>query len=206
MDRRLTVVTAACGLLYFSELLVLGALEPGYSHMRQFASELGMADAVHPRVFAVWVLAQALLFFVAAWLFFRRVRCDTKRNRLAAAIAIFIALFGVNYLFVAAFPLPDLRHNGYGLGGFTFFAPWLLAWAYSRVDGARRFRLVQLFTPPVLIVLLFFQPGVFAFVDESNLGLFQRVGAGSMYLWLALTGYWLDGFAGGHKGAHFLAG
>ena len=44
----LAVISA---LLYFLEVAILGALEPGYSHTRQFASELGMVDAAHPGAF-----------------------------------------------------------------------------------------------------------------------------------------------------------
>ena len=35
-------------ILYVANIIVGGMLNPGYSHMRQFASELGKADAAYP--------------------------------------------------------------------------------------------------------------------------------------------------------------
>jgi hypothetical protein len=192
----LGIVGAASAVLYVSELVVLGALQPGYSHVRQFASELGMANAAHPQLFAIWVLAQAVVLIAAGPLFYKRVAGVTGRRTLAATIGLFVACFGVNYIFVAAFPLPDLRHSGFGIAFLTFLVPWLVAWAFWNVPGARSACYAQLLATPVLIALLFLQPDVVRFVDVMNLGLFQRIGAGAFYGWLVLTGFWLDGVRG----------
>ena len=193
MRGRLGVVAAVSAALYLSELVVLGELQPGYSHMRQFASELGMATAAHPQLFALWVLVQAVVLLATGPLFYRRVAEVTGRRTLAATIGLFVACFGVNYIFVAAFPLPDLRHSGFGIAFLTFLVPWLLAWAFWNVSGARSACYVQLLATPVLIGLIFLQPGIVGFVDATNIGLFQRIGAGTFYGWLVLTGFWLDG-------------
>ncbi|MEO8466863.1 MAG: DUF998 domain-containing protein [Gammaproteobacteria bacterium] len=192
MKRKLFASSVVLAVLYFSEVLILGALQPGYSHMHQAASELGMASAAHPQLFAIWVLAQAAVFLAAGPLFYQSVARATGRRKLAVAIGLFVAFFGVNCIFIAAFPLPDIRHSGYGIALFTFFVPWLIASAFWNVSSARGACYVQLVATPVLIFLALLQPGVAGFVDATNLGLFQRIGAGSFYGWLILSSLWLD--------------
>src|SRR5690606_23778251 len=160
--------------------------------MRQFASELGMATAAHPRLFSVWVLIQAVMFLMAGLLLYRRVAELTRRRGISIAIGLFVACMGINYIFVAVFPLPDLRHSGFGIAFLTLLVPWLLAWAFWNTPRARNACYWQMVATPVLILLVFLQPGVVDFVDATNMGLFQRIGAGTFYTWLILTGVWLD--------------
>lgn len=185
----LTVVSAW---LYCLEVAILGAMEPGYSHMRQFASELGMADAAHPRAFFVIVFVEAVLLVMAGWYGYRAVRKLTGRAKLAGVIGVFLACLGANYFFVAFFPLPDPRHSGFGIALFVFFVPWLLAWAFWSYPGARRFCYAQILATPILVISVLLNPAFFDFVTESNQGLYQRIGAILMYGWLVLTGLWLN--------------
>jgi hypothetical protein len=57
---------AACGIVTpILDVLItawLGALDPNYSHMRQFISELGEAGRPHAGVFAAWCVLWGLLF------------------------------------------------------------------------------------------------------------------------------------------------
>ena len=182
----LFLVTGTSGALYLAEVVILGALEPGYSHM--FVSELGMPAAAHSRWFSASVLRQAAALLVAAWLFYARVRKQTGRRAVAVTIGLFMACFGANYVFAAVFPLPGRRHGAFGIALLTFLAPWLLAWAFWNAPCARRARYWQLAATPVLIFLVF----AVEFADERNLGLFQRLGAGSFYGWLVLNALWLE--------------
>ena len=178
-------------LLYFGNLLVLGALQPGYSHMRQFASELGMADAANPRVFGAMSVLTGAVFFVTAFGVYRATKRLTERSALSAVIGIFIALFGVNLIFAGLFPLPNPLHSAFGVALFTFMVPWLIAWAFWRFPSARFMSWTQIFTAFVIIGTAVLQTGLAGGVDDSNIGMFQRIAAGIFFVWLVATCLWL---------------
>jgi hypothetical membrane protein len=56
----------AVPVLYFGIILVAAATWPGYSHVTQYVSELGSADAPHPWLFNAGILAAGVAALVAA--------------------------------------------------------------------------------------------------------------------------------------------
>jgi hypothetical membrane protein len=51
LDRICLQVAVAVPFLYVATLVLSAHFYPGYSHVRQAASELGMADALRPEIF-----------------------------------------------------------------------------------------------------------------------------------------------------------
>lgn len=190
-ERVLLGTGAAAAGLYYATLLIVGALSPGYSHVRQFASELGMVGAPHAALFNGLVMLQGLLLCGTGIGFGLALRRLTRRPIFAATVGLFVGLFGVSYLFAAAFPLPDLLHGAFGIALLTFLVPWLLAWAWRREAGARLMVGLQALATPVILATALIQGGLFGLADASNQGFYQRIAATIFYVWLVATCRWL---------------
>lgn len=135
--RALLWVAVAVPFLYFGTVLVSALFYPGYSHLAQYASELGAARAPHPEIFNGGVLLTGLAC-LAASLGFARGIGDLRGSRVLGWLAgVSLALFGLSLILGAVFPLPDPRHFGWGLGMSIHLTPFLLAGALWKVPAAR---------------------------------------------------------------------
>ncbi len=159
--------------------------------MRQFASELGMANAAHPEAFGAMSIVTGLVFFATALGFYLAVKRLSGRGGLATTIGIFVALFGVNLIFAGLFPLPNPLHSAFGVALLTFFVPWLLAWACWNLPGARLANLGQIVATVVIVGTAILQTGLMGGVNGTNIGLSQRIAAAIFFLWLIATSRWL---------------
>src|SRR5215218_8841807 len=70
--------------VYFGLLIIAPLLYPGYSHVTQYASELGSADARYPAVFNTAVMLCGLAGLLASFGFFHAVRRLGGNTLLAA--------------------------------------------------------------------------------------------------------------------------
>ena len=59
MRKVLAVALIAIPAFYYFALIVGAATYPGYSHVTNYASELGAADAPHPQLFNIPIAAVA---------------------------------------------------------------------------------------------------------------------------------------------------
>ena len=178
-------------ILYFGNAFGIGAIEPNYSHIRQMVSELGMAHASHPALFNTIAVLSGAMFFATGTGFYLAIKRLTGRRVLSVFAGVFVGLFGMNGIFAGAFPAPDPRHTAFGVGLFTFFVPWLMAWGFWKFHAARLANMLQLVAGFVIIGILVFQIGLFGFVDKTNIGLFQRIAVSVFDFWLLATCYWL---------------
>jgi len=181
----------AIPIIYFLNLFVLGALYPGYSHMKHWVSSLGRIEAPHHEIFNAVVILMGLLSMLAGLGFFYSVKRLSGRTILATAIGISIALFGINALFGGFFPLPDPRHGAYGIGIAILFTPILLAWTFREFPGMRVFTFFQIAMCILIALIFFIQAGLGDLVNKMNIGIAQRLYALIGSTWFIITCYWL---------------
>lgn len=158
--------------LYFTTLIVCALTWPGYSHRTQYVSELGSAAAPHPALFNGGILATGaagVLAGLGVALYFAAQRRPWSGGFAGAALVA----WGVGMLFGGFFPMPDPRHNGYGLiMGITLVAPLLALALRGRSNRAMNlFLLVWFVATATLLAVLF---GAGGLVTRANVGLWQR--------------------------------
>ena len=150
------VTGAAAPLLYFASLAAAVMTYPGFSVIRQYASELGAKGAPHPLVLNVGVVlsgAATILGCAGLWLVLGRVNSPGVWRRWACATA---AAQGAALVVAGLFPLPNWWHYvGSSLAFPAILAPVLLALAlrpYRAAKGLRAYLVVN----NALMVLAYF--------------------------------------------------
>lgn len=158
--------------LYFISLIVASLTWPGYSHVRQYVSELGSAAAPFPMLFNIGILLTGALALVGALGMARHFQVQGRA--ISGAIASFgLACWGLGMLFGAWFPMPDPLHNGFGVVfGVLLLPPALLvALRGQRSAGLTTFLWLWLTAIVALLLVMF---GVGGLVTSQNVGLWQR--------------------------------
>jgi len=170
--RTLLKIGIAAPILYFATAIGASLTWPGYSHVTQYVSELGSAAAPYPMLFNVGIVATGVagvlgglgvaLHFVG------------QRRRWSGALAgAALAAWGVGMMFGGLFPMPDPRHNGYGLILGVVLLPVLLAVAWrGRAPRPVNLFLVAWFAATAALMAVMFGAG--GLVTLANVGLWQR--------------------------------
>ena len=179
----------AIPILYFGTVIVSSLFYPGYNHVRQYASELGSAEAPLPMLFNGGILLTGIASLVAAPGFVAALRRLRGNAVLAWLLAIILALFGVSMIMGGLFPMPDPRHGGFGLGLGVHAGPALLAAALWRREDARLLRGFLLVTTVLVVAMFAIMMGVGGLVTRANVGVFQRVYALTLFPWMGI-GSW----------------
>lgn len=187
-QRNLLRCAVAAPIFYFGTVLVASMFFPGYSHVRQYASELGSLEAAFPGIFNGGIALTGLAIVAAAIGFFLAALRISGRRHWSAAAGVTLGLFGVALLIGAAFPMPDPRHNAFGLGVTIHLAPFLLA---AALRGQEEFRGLNRFlwmAGLVMTGMFLVSMGVGSLVRRSNVGVVQRVYALTVFVWIAVAG------------------
>ena len=169
----------AMPVLYFAALFVAGAFYPGFSHIRQVASDLGADSAPYAYATAFSValvfvglfgLAGSLGLFIGL----RRVGAGRARSALAGLIP---AMPSLSLMQSGVFPLPSPYHSTFVLLLAGVLTPFVGAMALRALPGtaAVRWTLYAAFVASLIVVSFFF--GVGGVVTEANLGLWLRIWA-----------------------------
>jgi hypothetical membrane protein len=189
MQRRRPLLLAGLlvPILYFGTILASATLVPGYSHVSQYASELGMAEAASARLFNGGILLAGLAAIFGSVGIYLAVESEGGRRVWSALAALALGLFGVGLLFGALFPMPDPRHGGFGLGMGVHLAPLFLALALRPVEGRGRLVRYLLATAVLMLVMLLPMMGVGGLVTRANVGLFQRLYALLVFVWIGVA-------------------
>jgi hypothetical membrane protein len=140
-------------ILYFGSVLAAAFFYPGFSFVRQYASELGADGAPHPRILNGGLMLLGVASVIAAaglWCGLRRLGARPLPARWTGWI---VALFGTAMGFAGYYPHPDWRHSGFGTSFLVLGGPILLATALRERREARALRLYLLGTNVCMIVL-----------------------------------------------------
>lgn len=174
--------------LYFGTLFLSALFFPGYSHVTQYASELGSADAPYPMLFNGGIFLTAAAGLAAGMGFARAVRALGGHRLLGALAGLCVVLFAVSLILGAAFPMPDPRHGAFGLGLAILPAPFLLAASLGNLPSFRSLRTFLVIAGLGMLVLIAIMMGVGGLVTRANVGLFQRAFAVTTFPWVGVAG------------------
>ena len=178
--------------LYLGTLLVSAHFYPGYSHVRQAASELGMAGAPRPEIFNVGFVVIGAAVLIGAVGYFRALQRLGAHKIWAWSTALVLVGFAVACAMAGIFPFPDTRHAGGELGLVIIFGPVLLAVALRKRREARLLNLYSIAAGLLLVVTIAMMMGVGGVVTPANDGMAQRVTALAVYPWIGTAGYGLS--------------
>jgi hypothetical membrane protein len=181
----------AVPILYFGNLLLTPLFYPGYSHVTQYASELGGPDAPHPAIFNTVVALLGVAGIAAGFGYFFALRRLTGKTLLAALVGVLVGLFGVSMVLGGLFPMPDPRHGGFGLGMGIHLGPALVALALRNRERLRGLKIYLWVTTVLMIALFAVMMGVGGLVTRANVGLFQRTYALVLFPWVGIASYFL---------------
>lgn len=188
-EKALLLAGIALPFLYFGTVFGSALFFPGYSHVTQYASELGSAAARYPAIFNTGIVLTGLAAAVASFGFFFAVRRLKGKSLLAALIGLSLLLMSFSTLMGGLFPMPDPRHGGYGAGMAFHLMPLLLPialWKRRNLRGLNIFLLVMF-----LVMVSFFaiMMGVGGMVTRANVGVFQRLYALTTFPWVGIAAY-----------------
>lgn len=177
----------AVPVLYFGTLLVGSFFYPGYSQVTQYASELGSATAPHPAIFNAGIISTGVAALLASAGFVRALAALAAPRALALLAGLALALFGVSLLLGGFFPMPDPRHGGFGLGLAIHPAPFFLAAALWRRPSLRSLNVFLLANGVGMLAMFAIMMGVGALVTRGNVGIYQRVNALTVFIWIGVA-------------------
>ena len=191
LTRGLLLAAAAVPFGYFGTLALASQFYPGYSHVTQYASEMGSAAATHPAIFNGGILLTGALALLGSVGFYRALRGLGSGAAVSGLFALAVALYGVAMFFGALFPMPDDRHGGYGTGIAVQFAPLLLLVALRRVRDLAGLKWFLAANAVAIIAMFAIMMGVGELVTRNNVGLFQRAYGLTVTPWMAVVAWCL---------------
>lgn len=177
--------------LYYFALFAGAATYPGYSHVTNYASELGAAGAPYPALFNISIILSGIAAIVAALLLPAELGRFGAKRLWAVLAAIAVGLWGIAMVMGGLFPMPDDRHGGFGLGLAGPLIPLFLLLSLMSVADTRGIRIFLGITFVASIVMLAIMFGVGALVTTANVGIWQRLNTVASIAWLAVPGVWL---------------
>jgi len=186
--------------LYYGVLLVGGYLTPGYNHLTQYASELGMAGKPAAQLFNYGIVAAgacAIIGALGALIAMKSLGSSILWAILAAAC---LAAFGVSFVYGGLYPMPDPLHagpytyKGIGLGVMAIPAALFMFLGLSgRSDmGGVKSLLILSVLAMIGVTLVMFNVGGLDLVSTTNAGLWQRGLGLAMIPWIGLACLGMD--------------
>ncbi|WP_374514591.1 DUF998 domain-containing protein [Brevundimonas sp.] len=191
MRRLLALALIMITALYYFGLLAGAATYPGYSHVTNYASELGAAEAPYPWLFNISIILAGASAIVAALTLPAAFRGLGARRVWSIVAAVALALWGASMIMGGLFPMPDERHAGFGLGLVAPLIPLLVLLALGPVKGSGAMRVLLAFIFLGSAAMLAIMFGVGGLVTQANVGLYQRLNSGVGIIWFAVLGLWL---------------
>lgn len=191
MRKLLSGALIAVPAFYYFALFAGAATYPDYSHVTNYASELGAADAPYPALFNVNIMLAGASALIAAYLLPGSFRGIGASRLWSVLTAIALALWGAAMVMGGYFPMPDERHGAFGLGLVAPLIPLFAFLALRTVEGSRGIRafLAIVFVASVAMLAIMF--GVGELVTLANVGLYQRLNTAASIPWFAVLGLWL---------------
>lgn len=176
---------------YFGTLLIAPLFYPGYSHARQYASELGSSGATYPQIFNVATVVGGVCCFLALFGFHQALRTIGAKPALTWLFLISLGGFAFGLVMAGVFPMPDHRHGAFGAGVGVHLAPFLLAAAIWRVRDLRALRAFLLMSGIAALAMFVVMMGVGGIVRRANVGAFQRAYALASIPWIGIASWQL---------------
>lgn len=161
--------------IYYGIQLVAALFNPGYSFVRQAASELGSDLSRHAEIFNLGIMAQGVLTLAVALAFFRALLPLRTHPLLAVLTSLALAVNGVQTLWAGYFPMPDPRHGGHPAFIIAMILlPFLLTfsmWKHTRTPSRAYFIASNI----LLLIMIPFMSGKVGIDTSQMRGLLQRI-------------------------------
>ncbi len=186
--------------LYYGVLLVGGYLTPGYNHLTQYASELGMAGKPAAQIFNYGIIAAGGCAVAAALGVLIGMKSLGSNILWAILAAVCLAAWGVSFVYGGLYPMPNPLHAGpvtfmgLGLGLMAIPAALFMFLGLSgRSDmGGVKSLLILSFLAMIGLTLVMYNVGGLNLVSSANVGLWQRGYGLAMIPWIGLACLDLD--------------
>jgi hypothetical membrane protein len=176
-------------LFYYVALIGGSLLWPGYSHVTQYASELGSSASPHPMFFNGNVILCGLAAVIGGFGLSHGLTQLSGSRNWAIAAGISISLWGVAIMIAGLYPMPDDRHGAYGLAIIGQFTP-LFAWlALRKVEGRGGLKAFLIIIFVASFALFAIMMGIGGMVTRANVGIWQRVNTAIGIPYLAVLGW-----------------
>ena len=176
---------------YYVGLIGGGLLWPGYSHISQYASELGSAASPHPMFFNVNAILCGLSGIAGAIGLNHALKRLSGKAGWAMAAALTVALWGVSVVLAGLYPMPHDLHGAYGLGMAGQFTPLFALLALRNVENTGALKLFLGFIFVASLAMFLVMMGVFGPLKIATIGLYQRVNSFLGIPYLAVLGWTL---------------
>lgn len=178
-------------LFYYVALIGGSLLWPGYSHVTQYASELGSSASPNPMFFNGNVILCGLSALIGGFGLSHVLTDLSGGRRWAVAAGVSISLWGLAIVIAGLYPMPDDRHGAYGLAIVGQFTP-LFAWlALRRVEGLTGLKTFLAIIFVASFALFAIMMGVGGLVTRANVGIWQRINTAIGIPYLAVLGWML---------------
>jgi glucan biosynthesis protein C len=176
-------------LFYYVALIGGSLLWPGYSHVTQYASELGSSAAPNPMFFNGNVILCGLSALIGGFGLTHVLTQLSGSRGWAVAAGVSISPWGLAIVVAGLYPMPDERHGAFGLaiaGQFTPLFAWIALRKVGGLGGLKAFLAVIFVASFVLFAIMM---GVGGLVTRANVGIWQRINSGLGIPYLAILGW-----------------
>ena len=147
------LASAAMPIIYFGTQIVAAPFFPGYSFSLHSVSMLGTRFSRHPGIFNTGEMLTGFAALGAALGLYRSFRRKTH-ILLSWLIGFSVACTGVMCLKAGMFPMPDPRHNSWGvLQNFTIIIPHLMLIGLWKQSHRLSLRIYLIFSVTFLFLL-----------------------------------------------------
>src|SRR4029077_1402951 len=184
------LAATAVPILYFGTQIAAAPFYPGYSFSQQSASMLGTQFSREPWIFNAGAVLTGVAALAAALGLYRSFRGKTHML-ISLLIGFSVACTGVLCLKAGLFPMPDPRHNSWGLLlNFTVITPHLMLVGLWNERGRPGLRAYLIFCVAFLLLLV---PLMSRTISISWLegGTLQRLIAVGMVVPVGVIGFFL---------------
>jgi hypothetical membrane protein len=174
---------------YYVALIGGSLLWPGYSHVTQYASELGSSASPNPMFFNGNIILCGLSALIGGFGLAHVLTRLSGSRGWAIAAGVTISLWGLAIVIAGLYPMPDDRHGAYGLAIVGQFTP-LFAWlALRKVEGLGGLKMFLAIIFVASFALFAIMMGVGGLVTRANVGIWQRINTAIGIPYLAVLGW-----------------
>lgn len=176
-------------LFYYVGLIGGAALWPGYSHISQYASELGSVASPNPWFFNVSVVLCGMAGLLGGVGLAHVLSQLSSHRGWARAAGISVSLWGLSVILAGLFPMPHDLHGAYGLGMAGQLTPLFSLLALRGVEGMRGLRLFLVIIFLASLAMFAVMMGATGPLPRASIGLYQRINSALGIPYLALLGW-----------------
>ena len=187
-DQRLLWGLILAPVFYYVGLIGGGLLWPGYSHVSQYASELGSAAAPYPMFFNVFAILCGLSAFLGGFGLRQGLAQISGRRGWAVASGITLSLWGIAVILAGLYPMPHELHGAYGLGMAGQLTPLFALLALRGVEGLGWLRIFLGLIFVASLAMFFYMMGAAGPLPRATIGLYQRINSALAIPYLAVLG------------------